>query len=249
MTTDYMHAKRHRLRKLRGETVYVDAAAARLHIATLQGAGWSIRSISGVSGVPASTISRLNLGKQLAASPVTIQKILAVTPGQVPDRTNNPAAEPFVPRIGTTRRLQALLYMGWGHQNMRAVSGLNTANLVHQQGRWVTRTTHDAVAAMYRDLSSRPGPSSKARTYALQRGYRGPADWQNIDLDTEPDTDELEDVSGVDEVAVQRVMDGDFTVNLNQAEKRLVVARWLAAGRPMAELERLTGINPHRYTA
>lgn len=194
MSVNNLHQKRHRLRKLRGETAYVDASPARLHLATLLGAGWSLRSIAGVSGVPATTLSRFNTGKQDKASPDTLRKLLAVHPAQVPARTNSANAEPFVPRQGTVRRLQALLYMGWGHKQMREHCGLNTANLVHQQGRWVTRSTHDTVAAMYRDLSGRRGPSSKATTYAIARGYAGPADWNDIDLDAEPsiETEELD---------------------------------------------------------
>jgi hypothetical protein len=249
VTVQHLHQKRHRLRKLRGESAYVDATSARLHLATLLGAGWSIRSIAGLSGVPASTLSRLNLGHQTKASPDTLRKLLTVDPAQVPTRTNRPGAEPFVSRIGTTRRLQALLYLGWGHQQMRDVCGLNTANLMHQQGRWVTRSTHDAVAAMYRELSTRRGPSSKAATYAQQRGYRGPTDWQDIDHDAEPDdvTDEMDEHDDIDSVAIDRVMSGDRTVRLSKAERTELVRRWTATGRPLNEMERVTGINTHRY--
>lgn len=187
-----IHQKRHRLRKLRGETAYIDATPARNHLATLLGAGWSIRSIAGVSGVPASTLSRFNNGTQTNARPTTIAAIVAINPDALADRTNNTAAEPFVSRVGTTRRIQALLYMGWGHRQMRDHSGLNTANLAHQQGRWVTRTTHDAVAAMYRDLSATRGPSTKAALYANRLGYAGPADWDDIDHDQAPETDDGE---------------------------------------------------------
>ncbi|KRB73061.1 hypothetical protein ASE01_20000 [Nocardioides sp. Root190] len=247
MTVQHLAQKRHRLRKLRGETAYIDAAAARLHLATLLGAGWSLRSIAGTSGVSATTLSRLNRGGQTNASPQTITAVLKVDPKTIANLTNRRAAEPFVSRTGTTRRLQALLFLGWGHQQMREHCGLNTAALLHQQGRWVTRSTHDAVATMYRELSSRRGPSTKANAFAVRLGYRGPADWSDIDRDVEPDT--LEEIVGdVDEVAVERVLAGDTHLSLTPAEKRLVVARWHETGRPLADLER-AGWNTSRYRA
>lgn len=189
VNSQYLYSKRYRLRQLRGETAYHDATKARLHLATLTGAGWSIRSIAGESGVAASTVSRIHRGDQRTAAPGTLTAILALNPETTATRTQGDA-EPFVPRVGTVRRIQALLWMGWGHQQMRDHSGLRTAVLLHQQGRWVTRSTHDRVAAMYRDLAMKHGPSAKARTYARQRGYASPFDWDDIDHDAEPERDE-----------------------------------------------------------
>ena len=242
MTVKNLAQKRHQLRKLRGETAYVDATPARNHLATLIGAGWSIRSIAGVSGVPATTISRLLRNEQVKASPKTIAGVLKVDPKAIADRTNRPTAEPFVSRVGTTRRLQALLYLGWGHKQMREHCGLNTAGVLHQQGRWVTRSTHDAVAAMYRELSTRRGPSTKANAFAVMHGYRGPADWEDIDRDVEPDTTVAE-VGDVDEVAVLRRMEGDRSIKLTTAERLEVVARLHKRGLQDPAITALTGIH------
>lgn len=51
----------------------------------------------------------------------------------------------------------------------------------------------------------------------------------------------------VDPVAVQRVLDGDYRTPCNPAERREVLRRWTAGGRPAAELGRLTGWRPERY--
>lgn len=154
-------------------------------------------------------------------------------------------AQPFVPRVGTVRRLQALLYMGWGHKQMREHCGLQTATLVHQQGRWVERATHDAVAAMYRDLSHRRGPSTKAAHWAKRLGYAGPMDWHDIDHDAEPLPASAADDGGdgVDHVAVQRRLGGDKTVRLNHLETAEVVRLWMESGRPAADMERVTGVS------
>lgn len=181
-----IYAKRYRLRQLRGETAYIDATPVRTHIATLVGAGWSIRSIAGVSGVSASTISKISIDKQTTVGPTTAAKVLRIKVKQIASRTSRPFAEPFVPRIGTTRRIQALLRMGWSHAAMRERCGIYTTNLLHQQGRWVARSTHDAVAAMYRDWSHQRGPSETTARRALRRGYASPADWSDIDHDEAP---------------------------------------------------------------
>lgn len=189
MTAHYVYAKRHQLRKLRGQTAYVDAARARTHIDTLLGAGWSVRSIGAASGVPASTVSRLRLGKQQTARPETILAVLRVRTDTQATETNHDG-EPFVSRVGTVRRIQALLYMGWRHEDLSARTGLRTACLLSQQGRWVTRTTHDVMASLYRELSHVPGPSEATRGRARRLGYVGPAAWDDIDHDLEPELGE-----------------------------------------------------------
>lgn len=146
------------------------------------------RAIAGTAEVNNGSVASVANGNQQRIRRDLAERILAVDPNQVPSRPSRGVTEPFVPRIGTVRRIQALLYMGWGHAQMTQHCGVRTAVVLHQQGRWVTRSTHDAIARMYRQLSHRPGPSSKARRYAQQRGYLGPTEWDDIDLDEAPET-------------------------------------------------------------
>lgn len=60
-----------------------------------------------------------------------------------------------------------------------------------------------------------------------------------------PEEDRLA-VLDIDEVAVRRRLEGDKSVKLNQAEQEEAVRTWEAAGKPLNELERLSGINAHR---
>lgn len=248
-----MHGKRHRLRKLRGETAYVDASPARLHIASLMGAGWSLRSIAGTAKVPTTTVSNILRLKGRTARPETIQRILAVRIDQIAE-TTEPArktpAEPFVPRTGTVRRIQALLWMGWTHEDMLQRCGVRTSVALAQQGRWVTRTKHDKVARLFDELWDRPGPSERTRERARRRGYHGPLAWDDIDHDLEPLVDMLAvEAEGeyLDEVAIQRRMDGDKSVALTVEEKTELRRRWLASGRSLNEMERVTGVNSGRH--
>lgn len=51
----------------------------------------------------------------------------------------------------------------------------------------------------------------------------------------------------IDDVAVSRILSGDWRYPASEAERREVCRMWRDSGRPLAELERLTGWNVHRY--
>jgi len=230
-----------------GRPRLVDGTPVRNHIATLRGLGWSIRAIAGASGVSATTISKAAKGEQVQVR--THRMVLAVSPDQVPITPSADTTEVFVSRVGTTRRLQALLWLGWRHEDMRKVCGRNTAMLLSQSGRWVTRSSHDAVAAMYRELRTRPGPSQATRTRARRMGFVSPLGWDDIDLDPEPlaEVDEETDEVDVDEVVVLRVLAGE-RLHTTKPEKEEIMRRWLADGRSERSLITRMGWKDGRYT-
>lgn len=245
-TPQYVIQKRYLLRKMRGETAYIDATPTRNHIASLRAAGWSLRAIAGTAGLSSSTVSNLARTVTPTCAPDTAARILAINADTIP-ATSAGTTDPFVARVGTTRRLQALLAIGWTHQTMREHSGLQTASLLHQKGNWVTRSTHDTVAAMYRDLTARPGPSPRTAARARRLGYASPLSWHDIDHDEAPEHDDHEDSNAyLDEVAIQRRMNGDQAVPLTKAEQAALIHAWAATGRTAAECERVTGVNVHR---
>lgn len=51
----------------------------------------------------------------------------------------------------------------------------------------------------------------------------------------------------IDEVAVRRVLNGEWKLKTTQAERRQVCQQWAKQGRSMNELARLTGWRPERY--
>ena len=159
-----------------------------------------------------------------------------------------------VPAVGAQRRLQALMAMGWTSTEIGIAAGMRNRDRVlqvmHGQGgkpcTWVTRATHDQIAAVF-DSLSRVQPEltwvrRRTKNIAARNGYLPPAAWDDIDLDPEPPTAEPVDV---DEVVVDRIIAGD-RLPATPAEKAEVVRRWLAAGRPLAHLEALTGWNGNR---
>lgn len=209
-----------------------DAAAvaipARSHYHSLRGAGWSLRSIAAHAGVGTADLYRYLDGAHL---PHVERGLLAIEPNTLATVTNNPAAEPFVPRVGTVRRLRALMRMGWPAHQINArlhdrgiVDKRAAENLLNSSGRWVTRSRHDAVAAVYRELSTTSGPSERTRRRAEKNGYPGPMDWDDIDHDEAPEKSEELCVLDGCLATAQWVYDGDYS------ETRVLCSRHTKAG-------------------
>lgn len=225
----------------------VDAAEVRHHLAMLSGQALSMRSIAAEAKVSVHTVSTI-LGGQERVTRKVAEKILSVRP-KVPDKASKQTTEPFVPKIGAVRRIQALLALGWPYSEMDKAGAPRCWLICSQQGRWITRTTHDRVAAMYRTLAAKgQGPSQTTRGRAARRGYLTPAHWDDIDLDPAPDefADEV-DEGDVDEVAVLRRMDGDQSVVVSRDEQAEVVRRLRAQGTSDIQIEKRTGINVWRF--
>lgn len=241
-------SKQYDLDRHRGIDRTLDADIARRHIAALEAAGWSRRSIAAQAGISSSAVSRMVRGQRTVKRTV-LDKLLAVQPTSYATTPHRTSREVFVPRVGTVRRVQALLAIGWTHQLIGEHSGVNTRVLLTQQGRWVARSTHDKVATAYRALAMRQGPSAVTRRRAARLGYLTPAVWDDIDIDREPEADDTSaDTGAIDEVVVQRVLAGEH-LPCTTAERREVVRRWHTTGRSLNDLARLTGWKPERYSA
>lgn len=251
LNPDYAYQKRWRYDRAHGRTRTTSADKARLHVATCVGAGMSMSAIAAAAGVSVQVVWNLTKG-QRTLKRTTEAKVLAVTPG-VTVAARPDCTEPFVPAIGTRRRIRALLALGWRHSDITAAAGSSSAVTLHQEGRWVTLTKHEAFARAYRALSGKPGPSEATRLRARRLGYPGPADWDDIDHDPEPDTDHHDDGSRLyeepDPVVIERILAGDWNLatHANPAERREVVNQWTERELSLAELGRLTGWKTERY--
>lgn len=163
----------------------------------------------------------------------------------------------YVDARGSHRRLLALACLGWPMTRLAHEAGK------HKQWAWealerrsVDVETARLVADLYDRLCMTPYPTptrwhetvaARTKAWAATVGGHPPLAWDDIDEDDGPadaEVDLIEDE--VDEVAIQRRMSGDTTAHLTKAERRALVVRWAAAGRSLAELDRVHGINPHR---
>lgn len=125
---------------------------------------------------------------------------------------------------------------------------------IHDTGKWrTTPTITVTLAARIRDYYDThqhlDGKSAYTRTTARRAGHRPPAAWDDPGTLAWPLgwTFSIDRGDVVDEVAVHRILSGDWKAKANKAERIEVVRRWLASGRSVNELARLTGWKVERY--
>lgn len=153
-----------------------------------------------------------------------------------------------VPAIGTQRRIQALMVLGWTSRDIAERCGWATPQAVTElltARRFIQRSTAALVAAAYDELSMRPGPSAQNRVRCRRKGWAPPLAWDNID-----DPDEVPNFGGrdtdVDPVVVERLLSGR-RIPSTQAEKVEAMRRWLAQGRSEKSLCDAHGWKYGRY--
>lgn len=156
-----------------------------------------------------------------------------------------------VDATGTARRLRALAAIGWPMLTLsRRLGGATreyAGQIVNNRQRVRTRTA-TAVANLYDELSMTLGPSQRTRNAAKAKGWPPPLAWDDETIDdpsARPYTKAAASRVGVDDVAVRRILDGQ-PVDSTRAEREEVIRRWLADGRTINELDRLTGWNVRR---
>lgn len=155
-----------------------------------------------------------------------------------------------VPNTGFVRRVHALQANGWSLRHIATELGIPKAavwrKMMTRPG--ITLRTDQKMRETFDRLSLVPGPSSSARIRALSKGYAPPLAWDDETIDdpnAKPKTDAPEDPRHIDEVVVRRILDGQ-PVDSTRAEREEVIRRWLADGRTINELDRLTGWNVRR---
>ncbi len=248
-------------------TGLVDAAPVRAHVQRLRAAGVSLQRLSVLSGVGYGTLSALVYGDPSRRQPPTgrvrgqtERRLLAVranTAGLPPGRR--------VPATGTRRRLHALVAAGWSLPVLALRAEKTTRNLRRTlTSLTVTAATARTVADLYDELRDLAPPCrtpqeraevERTRTQARQHGWSPPRAWD--DIDTDPDSDELDsagapdrpggDETVLDEIAVERAMHGD-RVRLTWAERDEVIGRLTARGVSACRIAELLGTSSRAVT-
>jgi transcriptional regulator with XRE-family HTH domain len=169
-------------RELHG-TVLVDSTPARDHIAALRAAGVGRREIARRARLARSVVNRLagvDRSKPAArVRPETLAAILAVTVDDLAPAT-------VVDALGTRRRLQALISIGWTQTDLAHRTGLllSTVNaLVNERWANVQHGTHLRVCRVFDELSGTPGRSDRARAMAARRRWAPPLAWDDDTID------------------------------------------------------------------
>jgi AraC-like DNA-binding protein len=136
---------------------------------------------------------------------------------------------PF-PAMGTHRRIQALVAIGWTLAEIGRRIGVHPTNVTRLvAGDQVWASTARAVSALYEELWNTRPPAetkqekisrSRALNMAVARRWLPPMAWDDIDADPEPPVAESE--GGVDEMAVELALMGE-QVRLSPEERRAAV--------------------------
>jgi transcriptional regulator with XRE-family HTH domain len=181
------------------ETAYVDAQPTRAHVNMLIVAGLGTRRIAALSGVNRKAITQLLHGRPdrgtgpsarvLASTAARIQAV------PIPLARHELAADNMpVLAVGTVRRLQALVCIGYTQRYLAGLIGVDDSNasaLFHGKRVCVSAARARLVAAWYDQLSGMPpadqvGWARRSRERALALGWADPFAWEDEDID-DPD--------------------------------------------------------------
>lgn len=240
----------------------IDAQPARDHVRSLMDQGMGLKRICAVGGASTGQLWKLLYGKKKPDGTRTPSKrIRKDVAARLLAIELDLADGAVVSHVGTTRRVRALVALGWSQSKIAERLGILRSNFFLARGtRDVTVSTAREVKALYNELSMTLPPeeewrdriaASRARRYAKARGWLPPLALDDDQLDDptyRPDsiTPDEEDPA-LDEIAIARRMEGDRSVRLTVEEKTELIESWIATGRSLAECERITGVNVHRY--
>lgn len=171
----------HYRRKVRlGVFGYVDKTKARDHIRALRALGWTYERIEQAAGIAARQAWSIEHGEYRRVLRDNEARILSVA------LVTCPILRGF-DSIGTTRRLQALQWMGWPAKEIAARVGSTESTIRSLKGRKRFSTSLAMrIAAVYEQLSMTAGPSPMAAAKARGAGHAPPAAWDDDTID-DPD--------------------------------------------------------------
>jgi DNA-binding CsgD family transcriptional regulator len=120
------------------------------------------------------------------------------------------------------------------------------SNLLAGRYPTIRRRYATAVAELYRQWSTIPGPSKRSRTTAAQRGFHGPLAWGD-DIDDPaavPETDVTEAELNRDELAAERVTEMWLLASAGQQPEQIARRLGMSANQVR---NRLSTLFPHLY--
>lgn len=165
---------------------YIDSAECREHINLLRNAGYSLFTISDMTGLDRDTLT--HLGTYTSLSRVEMNTHLSIMRIPLPNGLVDGGAR--IPNVGTKRRLKSLMAFGYSLPILADELGMtamnNVSNLLRQSH--VSSATAVKVKEVFDRLHMTPGPSRKAAQMAAKKGWVLPLAWDDEDIDN-PDAE------------------------------------------------------------
>lgn len=175
---------------------YVDAEPVRLHLRALMDQGMGMKRIAEKAGLSHGSVSPVLYGKGKVTSEhrpprarllrANADALLAVTLDLAPAKT--------VANVGTARRIQALVAVGWSMSKIATAAGVHPSNFVpvaHGR-RDVRASTAKAIAELYDAWWDQQPPTSttpdliayrRSLTFAAEHGWVPPLAWDDDEID------------------------------------------------------------------
>jgi hypothetical protein len=174
-----------------------------------------------------------NLGKLTGISSRTLKNLRRDDTAYVRLSTAERLARLSLPptRIGTIRRLHALMRRGFSRTEIALRTGIPRAGISHAlyDAPIVAERTTTAVKELFETLSLEEwGPAPRTAAYAAKKNWAPPAAWIGIDIDdpnAQPDYGAEADTELFDEVDVIEIMAGHRRIDYHKCGKRIRAAR------------------------
>lgn len=186
-----------KLRKMYGSSK-VDAKPVIQKVEQLAAEGYSRQAIATAAGISPRSLFQATLTARQTVWRRTHDALMDLTRADI-IRNSTPTS--MVPAVGASRRLQALMRMGWRMKDIAADSTeihmINKVRTTDPGARIMVRNFL-RIAAMYDRFAMEEGPCKINRTKAEKFGYAPPLGWDDSTIDdpnARPDTTGMPQVS------------------------------------------------------
>lgn len=219
----------------------------RDHLRDLTRHGITVATISAVTGVAKTTIININTGRLTRVQAGTAHALQTATWAAC--HRAAPHHQSKQPATGTTRRLQALAYIGWNTWAIARETGIDNSTIYRHQHGWfprITATHAKAITDFYDRAWGTPPPApthyhrghiTLARKQARDNGWVGPLAWDDDTIDN-PHATPHTDAYAIDHRRAEGaafIEDLEFLVNQQSWTRHGIAAR---VGRSWESIER-----------